>query len=142
MLSIPFLGSALSSSLVYIWSRRNPETRLSFLGLLVFTAPYLPWVLMAFSLVLHGTVPKDEICGVIVGHSEYLLREVGARNTSADFPFLVWYFFSDVYPSLHGGQRPLDPPQFWRNLFERPPADTGAAPINNEIAAAAAPEVR
>lgn len=68
LLSIPFLGSALSSSLVYIWSRRNPETRLSFLGLLVFTAPYLPWVLMAFSLVLHGSIPKDEICGVIVGH--------------------------------------------------------------------------
>ena len=58
------------------------------------------------------------------------------------FLFLVWYFFSDVYPSLHGGQRPLDPPQFWRNLFERPQADTGAAPIDNEIAAAAAPEVR
>jgi len=56
--------------------------------------------------------------------------------------FLVWYFFSDVYPSLHNGQRPLDPPQFWRNLFERAPPDTGAAPINNEIAAAAAPEVR
>ena len=70
LLSIPFLGSALSSSLVYIWSRRNPETRLSFLGLLVFTAPYLPWVLMAFSLVLHGSVPKDEICGVIVGHGK------------------------------------------------------------------------
>ncbi len=71
LLSIPFLGSALSSSLVYIWSRRNPETRLSFLGLLVFTAPYLPWVLMAFSLVLHGHVPKDEICGVIVGHGTF-----------------------------------------------------------------------
>ncbi len=69
---MPFLGSALSSSLVYIWSRRNPETRLSFLGLLVFTAPYLPWVLMAFSLVLHGSVPKDEICGVIVGHGTVL----------------------------------------------------------------------
>lgn len=84
MLSIPFLGSALSSSLVYIWSRRNPETRLSFLGLLVFTAPYLPWVLMAFSLVLHGTVPKDEICGVIVGHSEYPLCEAGMRNKVTD----------------------------------------------------------
>lgn len=67
-LSMLFCGSALSSSLVYIWSRRNPETRLSFLGVLVFTAPYLPWVLMAFSLVLHGTVPKDEIMGVVVGH--------------------------------------------------------------------------
>ncbi|MCJ1363269.1 hypothetical protein MMC16_002376 [Acarospora aff. strigata] len=126
LLSMPFLGSGLSSTLVYIWSRRNPETRLSFLGLLVFTAPYLPWVLMAFSLVLHGTIPKDEICGVIVGH--------------------VWYFFSDVYPPLHNGQRPLDPPIWWRRLFERRPSnadtDTDTTEIRNEIAAAAAPEVR
>lgn len=133
-LSLPFLGQPLSSSLVYIWSRRNPDTRLSFLGLLVFTAPYLPWVLMLFSLFVHGTIPKDEICGVIVGH--------------------VWYFFSDVYPSLHDGHRPLDPPVWWRRLFEgadvRPNAlrnepdadDTRAANINQDIAAAAAPEVR
>ncbi|KAI4215088.1 MAG: hypothetical protein LQ351_002403 [Letrouitia transgressa] len=77
---------------------------------------------MAFSLILHGSVPKDEICGVIVGH--------------------VWYFFSDVYPSLHGGQRPLDPPGWWRRIFEDRAEDTQAAPINNEIAAAAAPDVR
>lgn len=131
-LSLPFLGTALSSSLVYIWARRNPDTRLSFLGLLVFTAPYLPWVLMAFSLVVHGIVPKDELCGVIVGH--------------------VWYFFTDVYPSLHGGHRPLDPPAWWRRLFEGRPrepvrdedeaADTQADNINRDFAAAAAPEVR
>lgn len=56
----------------------------------------------------------------------------------------VWYFFSDVYPSLHDGQRPLDPPQWWRRIFEgRPPqSDSGIQPINHEIAAAAAPEVR
>jgi len=128
-LSLPFLGTALSSSLVYIWSRRNPETRLSFLGLLVFTAPYLPWVLMAFSLVVHGIVPKDEICGVVVGH--------------------IWYFFNDVYPSLHGGHRPLDPPMWWRRLFEGRPRierdeepNTQAANVNHDFAAAAAPEVR
>ena len=69
---MPFLGHALSSSLVYIWSRRNPEVRLSFLGLLVFTAPYLPWVLALFSLVLHGTVPKDDIMGIVIGHSKFL----------------------------------------------------------------------
>ena len=74
LLSMPFLGSALSSTLVYIWARRNPDTRLSFLGLLVFTAPYLPWVLMAFSLLLHSTVPKDEICGVVVGHGTSLFE--------------------------------------------------------------------
>ncbi|KAI1927588.1 hypothetical protein LOZ65_002217 [Ophidiomyces ophidiicola] len=124
-LSLPFLGPALSSSLVYIWGRRNPDTRLSILGLLVFSAPYLPWVLMAFSLVVHGSIPKDEICGVIVGH--------------------IWYFFSDVYPPLHGGQRPLDPPAWWRRLFERRQTgdgSTNARNVNAEFAAAAAPEVR
>lgn len=123
-LSLPFLGTSLSSSLVYIWSRRNPDTRLSFLGLLVFTAPYLPWVLMGFSLVVHGIIPKDEICGVVVGH--------------------IWYFFNDVYPPLHGGHRPLDPPLWWRRLFDSQ-ADARDATDNNvnrDFAAAAAPEVR
>jgi Derlin-2/3 len=95
--SMPFLGHPLSSTLVYIWSRRNPDTLMSFLGLLVFRAPYLPWVLMGISFVLHGTVPRDEFMGVIIGH--------------------VWYFFNDVYPPLHGGSRPLDPPMWWRRLF-------------------------
>jgi Derlin-2/3 len=71
-----FLGSALSSTLIYIWSRKNPDTLLSFLGLLVFKAPYLPWVLLCFSLIMHGTVPKDEMCGIVVGHSRYPIFNV------------------------------------------------------------------
>jgi len=67
-------------------------------------------------------IPKDEIMGVVIGH--------------------VWYFFSDVYPPLHGGHRPFDAPTWWRIMFEgRPPQETADA-INNEIAVAAAPEVR
>jgi len=97
LVSMPFLGHPLSCTLVYIWSRRNPDTRLSFLGLVLFAAPYLPWVLMGFSLVLHGTVPKDEIMGILVGH--------------------VWYYFNDIYPPLHGGSRPFDPPMWWRRIF-------------------------
>jgi Derlin-2/3 len=116
---MPFLGHPLSSTLVYIWSRRNPDTRLSFLGLLVFTAPYLPWVLMGFSLILHGTIPKDEIMGVVIGH--------------------VWYFFCDVYPPLHNGSKPFDPPAWWRRIFEGRLRDETADAINNEIAVAAAP---
>jgi len=128
MVSMPFLGHPLSSTLVYIWSRRNPETRLSFLGLLVFTAPYLPWVLMGISLIMHSTLPKDEIMGVVIGH--------------------IWYFFSDVYPPLHGGYRPLDPPRWWCRLFEGRPRDDDrdetADEIDNDIAVAradVAPEV-
>ncbi|KAF5004365.1 hypothetical protein FDECE_9139 [Fusarium decemcellulare] len=121
LVSMPFLGHPLSSTLVYIWSRRNPDTRLSFLGLLVFTAPYLPWVLMGFSLVLHGTVPKDEIMGVVIGH--------------------VWYFFTDVYPPLHNGSRPLDPPGWWRRLFEARPRDDSTDGTNNDILVAGARDV-
>ena len=118
--SMPFLGGALSSVLVYIWSRRNPDTRLSFLGLLVFTAPYLPWVLMTFSLFMHGTIPKDEILGVIVGH--------------------VYYFFADVWPGLHEGSRPLDPPDWWIRLWEGRRGVTAARErdIDGDVAAAAA----
>ncbi|KAI3343700.1 derlin-2 [Ustulina deusta] len=121
LVSMPFLGHPLSSTLVYIWSRRNPDTRLSFLGLLVFTAPYLPWVLMGFSLVMHGSVPKDEIMGVVIGH--------------------IWYFFTDVYPPMHNGSRPLDPPMWWRRLFEGRQRGNTADTLNNEFAVAGGPEL-
>jgi len=75
-----FLGTTLSSTLVYIWSRRNPDVRLSFLGLLTFKAPWLPWVLIAFNVVLHGHWPKDELCGIAVGHGECGFAGSAARR--------------------------------------------------------------
>ncbi|KAK5730064.1 hypothetical protein LTR17_011468 [Elasticomyces elasticus] len=123
-----FLGTTLSSTLVYIWSRRNPDVRLSFLGVLTFKAPWLPWVLIAFNVVLHGHWPKDELCGIAVGH--------------------VWYFFNDIYPSTHGGHRPMDPPQWWIRMFERGPAalpadtDVHAAALGRDVAAPVVPDVR
>lgn len=47
-----FLGNSLSFMMVYVWARRNPFVRMSFLGLFTFTAPYLPWVLLGFSFLL------------------------------------------------------------------------------------------
>lgn len=108
VMGVYFLGHPLSSTLTYIWSRRNPDVRLNFLGLLVFSAPYLPWVLMGFSFVMHGIVPKDEIMGILIGH--------------------VWYFLEDIYPPLHNGYRPLDPPWWWKALWEGWPARASAGP--------------
>ncbi|KAG5519290.1 hypothetical protein PMAC_001915 [Pneumocystis sp. 'macacae'] len=76
LVSLTFLASPLSFCLIYLWSRRNPSVRLSFLGLFVFNAPYLPWILLWFSFVLHNTIPKGDLLGMFVGHIYYYLKDV------------------------------------------------------------------
>ncbi|KAJ9628619.1 hypothetical protein H2203_002520 [Taxawa tesnikishii (nom. ined.)] len=123
LFSAAFLGSTLSSTLVYIWSRKHPDMQLSLLGLFVFKAPWLPWIMIALSVVLHGQWPKDELCGMVVGH--------------------IYYFFNDIYPAAHNGSRPLDPPAWWRRLFEREPlAPVTDGAVDRDVAAVAAPQVQ
>ena len=57
--SLVFLGQAFTIMLVYVWSRRNPNVRMNFFGLLNFQAPFLPWVLMGFSLLLGNSIIVD-----------------------------------------------------------------------------------
>lgn len=73
---------------------------------------------MAFNMFMHGNIPKEEIMGVIVGH--------------------IYYFFADVWPGMHEGQRPMDPPEFWVRLFERRRGETAEQNIDGDVAAAAA----
>ena len=53
-----------------------------------------------------------------------------------------------MYPPLHDGHSPLDPPYWWIRLFEGRPAepevdpDANAEPIDHDVATAAVPEVR
>lgn len=54
-----FLGQAFTIMLVYVWSRRNPYVRMNFFGVLSFNAPYLPWVLLLFSLLLGNNAIVD-----------------------------------------------------------------------------------
>eukprot|EP00594_Rhizosolenia_setigera_P021115 CAMPEP_0178980688 /NCGR_PEP_ID=MMETSP0789-20121207/26641_1 /TAXON_ID=3005 /ORGANISM="Rhizosolenia setigera, Strain CCMP 1694" /LENGTH=243 /DNA_ID=CAMNT_0020671141 /DNA_START=79 /DNA_END=810 /DNA_ORIENTATION=- len=73
--SVHFLGSSLTFMMIYVWGRRNSDLRMGFLGVLNFTAPYLPWVMLGFSLVLGNPVMMD-IIGVIVGHLYYFLAYI------------------------------------------------------------------
>lgn len=74
-LSVHFLGNALTFMMVYVWGRRNEEIRMTFLGFFSFTAPYLPWVMLTFSLLLGNPITIDAI-GIFVGHSYYFLEFV------------------------------------------------------------------
>ena len=54
-----FSGQAFTIMLVYVWARRNPFVRMNFFGLVTFQAPYLPWVLLGFSLLIGNSVSVD-----------------------------------------------------------------------------------
>jgi len=73
--SVHFLGSALTFMMTYVWGRRNESVRMSFLGVFTFTAPYLPWVMLGFSLLLGNPITIDAI-GIFVGHMYYFLEYV------------------------------------------------------------------
>lgn len=70
-----YISPFLASHQVYVWGRRNENVRLTFLNLFPFTAPYLPWVLLTFSVLL-GNPPTIDIIGIIVGHTYYFLEFV------------------------------------------------------------------
>jgi Derlin-2/3 len=72
--------------------------QMAMFGLLVFRAPYLPWVMLGFSVLIGNTITMDLI-GIAVGH--------------------VYYFLEFVYPvmaELRGWQlkRLMEPPTIIR----------------------------
>ena len=78
---IKFLGHPLAFMMVYLWAR-SPEqrhVRMNLIGVLPFNAPFLPWVLLLFSLFLGNSIEADFL-GIIVGH--------------------IYYFFDQVYPKV------------------------------------------
>ncbi|KAG1654214.1 hypothetical protein FOA52_006958 [Chlamydomonas sp. UWO 241] len=95
-LDVMFLGPSLTFMMVYVWARRNQYVRMSLLGVFTFTAPYLPWVLLALSIVL-GNSPYIDLLGIAAGH--------------------IYYFLEDVYPRMSQQRRPLRTPSFVRALF-------------------------
>lgn len=74
---IKFLGHPLGFMMTYLWSRcpENLNARMAFLGVVQFHAPYLPWVLLVFSILIGNSIETD-LMGIIVGHVIYFLEDV------------------------------------------------------------------
>jgi len=73
--SHPFLGSALTFMMTYVWGRRNEDVRMAMFGLITFTAPYLPWVMVMFNFLVGNSV-RMSLIGIFVGHMYYVLEYV------------------------------------------------------------------
>eukprot|EP01012_Entosiphon_sulcatum_P031255 TRINITY_DN3915_c0_g1_i1.p1 TRINITY_DN3915_c0_g1~~TRINITY_DN3915_c0_g1_i1.p1 ORF type:complete len:219 (-),score=55.50 TRINITY_DN3915_c0_g1_i1:327-983(-) len=94
---VTFLSHSLVVMVVYVWSRRNPEEHLNVLGMFIIAAPFLPYILLAFSFLFAG-VPAAivDLLGIVVGH--------------------VFWYLEDVVP-LITGVRVMRTPGFLAGLF-------------------------
>eukprot|EP01102_Stenamoeba_stenopodia_P019967 TRINITY_DN7647_c0_g1_i1.p1 TRINITY_DN7647_c0_g1~~TRINITY_DN7647_c0_g1_i1.p1 ORF type:complete len:248 (-),score=38.54 TRINITY_DN7647_c0_g1_i1:153-896(-) len=93
--AVPFaiLGHALVFMIIYYWSKKFAD-RMTGLFFITFKGFYLPWALVAFHILLSGSIPIIEIVGILVGH--------------------IYYFLADLYPP---GRRLIQTPTFISNLF-------------------------
>ncbi|RKP13328.1 Derlin [Piptocephalis cylindrospora] len=76
----PFLGYTLTYVIVYLWSRREPYARMNFMGLFIFRAPYLPWVLLMFNFLISGQFPVSHLQGIGIGHIYFFLEDIWPRQ--------------------------------------------------------------
>lgn len=84
---------------------------MNFLGVFNFTAPFMPWVLLGFSLLLSGSLPTADIIGIAVGH--------------------LYYYLKDMYPVLYG-RDPLLTPTFLAALLNPRGEADGLARVAEE----------
>eukprot|EP00793_Prasinoderma_coloniale_P005068 PRCOL_00000829-RA len=94
-LSMPFTAVPLVFMLMYVWSRYNPNSQVSLYGVLKLQSFYLPWAMVAITMLL-GNDPIPDLVGIAVGH--------------------VYYFLVELYPRA-GGPALLNTPKWFESMF-------------------------
>eukprot|EP00180_Rhodochaete_pulchella_P003904 Plantae.Rhodophyta-Rhodochaete_pulchella.ctg713.p1 GENE.Plantae.Rhodophyta-Rhodochaete_pulchella.ctg713~~Plantae.Rhodophyta-Rhodochaete_pulchella.ctg713.p1 ORF type:complete len:286 (-),score=42.18 Plantae.Rhodophyta-Rhodochaete_pulchella.ctg713:678-1454(-) len=119
--SVPYFSESLTMMIVYVWGRKNAQLVMNFLGLFNFRAPYLAWVFLLFNVIFHGNY-KTDLVGIVMGH--------------------IYYYLSDVYPSMPGGSRPLRTPRVLLRIFGNNDDFLAAEAVADEVDRRGAQEQR
>jgi hypothetical protein len=73
--------------IVYVWSRRNPQVTMNFMGFMNFRAPYLVYVLLGVTVLFNNiNALVTDAVGLIIGH--------------------LYFYMEDVFPNPPGRRRP------------------------------------
>ena len=67
LLPVAFLGPSLIFMMTYVWSRNFPTGSVSIMGMVTLQAFYLPFAMLALSLVMGGDWLSD-LLGILAGH--------------------------------------------------------------------------
>lgn len=93
---ILFLMDPMVMSVLYVWCQSNKDMIVSFWFGTQFKAMYLPWVLLAFNMIIAGG-GLMELVGILVGH--------------------LYFFLTFKYPQDFGGSTLLRTPQILYDYF-------------------------
>lgn len=93
------LSSALSTYIIYVWSKKNPLIIVQYMGLLSLPAYYIPWIMFIFSSIAEKSVPMNDLIGIISGH--------------------IYFYLKTVYIRTNPGSDPLRTPEVLKKLFVR-----------------------
>jgi hypothetical protein len=93
------MSQSLIAAIVYVWSQVNRDRTVNFMFGLQFKAFFLPFVLLAYELILTGSLPINMAIGIAIGH--------------------LYWFLKNIYPTLpnSSGVHPLATPSFFVSLF-------------------------
>lgn len=94
--NIMLLMDPMVLSVLYVWCQLNKDQIVQFWFGTQFKAMYLPWVLLAFNMILSGG-GIYEIVGILVGH--------------------LYFFLKFKYPQEFGGNRFLETPNMISQYF-------------------------
>ncbi len=111
-MNIYFLMDPLVLAVLYVWCQLNKDQIVTFWFGTQFKAMYLPWVLLAFKVIISNS-GFMELVGILVGH--------------------LYFFLMFKYPQDFGGPSLLSTPGFLYNMFpSRNAGMYGQAPASGQ----------
>jgi len=94
---IYFLLEPMVLSVLYVWCQFNKDRVVSFWFGMVFKALYLPWILVAFNMILRGG-GINELLGILVGHTYYFLAYQYSQDYNGSVLIQTPQFFKKLVP--------------------------------------------
>ena len=101
-MNIMFLMDPLVLSVLYVWCQLNKDTIVNFWFGSQFKAMYLPWVLLAFNVVISGGGVM-ELIGILLGHLYFFLMFKYPQDFGGPSLLATPQFLYDWFPSRGGG---------------------------------------
>ncbi|KAI5181759.1 Derlin-2/3 [Nematocida sp. AWRm80] len=105
------LSNALSTYIIYVWSKKNPLMLVQYLGLFSMPAYYIPCIMFLFSFIVEKKLPQSDLVGIVAGH--------------------LYFYLKVVYVKTNPNRDPLKTPEFLKRLFKK---ESSTNNTNNESA--------